>query len=65
MCTSLGYLKDIQREGLAANRQIAIGFVSWSDAEEELELKPISAPDGPSPAEEDEEDLAGFFSVFD
>ena len=31
--------------------------------EEELDLKPISAPDGPT--EDDEADLAGLFSAFD
>ena len=47
------------RQGKSAG----ITFVSWSDVEEELDLKPISAPDGPT--EEDEEDLAGLFSAFD
>lgn len=57
----VGVFGGSAERGTGANRQSAIVFVSWSDAEEELELKPISAPDGPSPAEEDEEDLAGFF----
>ncbi len=40
-------------------------FSAWSDVEKALDLKPISAPDSPSPAEEDEEELAGLFSAFD
>ena len=47
------------RQGKSAG----VSFISWSDVEEELDLKPISAPDGLT--EEDEEDLAGLFSAFD
>ena len=47
------------RQGKSAG----ITFVSWSDVEEELDLKPIAAPDGLT--EEDEADLAGLFSAFD
>ena len=45
------------------DERAGISFISWSDVEEELDLKPISAPDGLT--EEDEEDLAGLFSAFD
>ena len=38
-------------------------FNSWKTVEEEFNLQPISAPDGPT--EEDEADLAGLFSAFD
>ena len=44
-------------------KSAGITFFSWSDVEEELDLKPISAPDGLT--EEDEADLAGLFSAFD
>ena len=40
-----------------------ITFASWSDVKEELDLKPIAAPEGLT--EEDEADLAGLFSAFD
>ena len=45
------------------DKRIGVSFISWSDVEEELDLKPISAPDGLT--EEDEADLAGLFSAFD
>ena len=45
------------------DKRTGVSFISWSDVKEELDLKPISAPDGPT--EEDEEDLAGLFSAFD
>ena len=38
-------------------------FNSWKTVEEEFNLRPIAAPDGPT--EEDEADLAGLFSAFD
>ena len=38
-------------------------FNSWKTIEEEFNLRPIAAPDGPT--EEDEADLAGLFSAFD
>ena len=38
-------------------------FTSWKTVEEEFNLRPISAPDGPT--EDDEADLAGLFSAFD
>ena len=47
------------RQGKSAG----ITFVSWSDVKEELDLKPIAAPEGLT--EEDEADLAGLFSAFD
>ena len=45
------------------DKRIGVSFISWSDVKEELDLKPISAPDGPT--EDDEADLAGLFSAFD
>ena len=43
-----------------------VSFSSWSDVEEALDLKPISAPDSPiEEDEEDEEELADLFSAFD
>ena len=45
------------------DKRTGISFISWSDVEEELDLKPISAPDGLT--EEEEADLAGLFSAFD
>ena len=38
-------------------------FTSWKKVEDEFNLRPIAAPDGPT--EEDEADLAGLFSAFD
>ena len=45
------------------DKRIGVSFISWSDVKEELDLKPIAAPEGPT--EEDEADLAGLFSAFD
>ena len=45
------------------DKRIGVSFISWSDVKEELDLKPISAPEGPT--EDDEADLAGLFSAFD
>ena len=59
----LGVLEGSTYTGDGDDRRWGITFSPWSDVEEELDLKPISAPDGPT--EEDEEDLAGLFSAFD
>ena len=41
-------------------------FNSWDRVEDTFDLKPIAAPASDGPTEdEEEEDLAGFFSVFD
>ena len=54
---------------IGGSERVGVSFSPWSDVEEALGLKPISAPD--SPIEEDEEDeedeaeLAGLFSAFD
>ena len=45
------------------DKRTGVSFISWSDVKEELDLKPIAAPEGPT--EEDEADLAGLFSAFD
>ena len=45
------------------DKRIGVSFISWSDVKEELDLKPIAAPEGPT--EDDEADLAGLFSAFD
>ena len=41
----------------------SLAFNSWKTIEEEFNLRPIAAPDGPT--EDDEADLAGLFSAFD
>ena len=46
--------------GVGVDRPV---FNSWKTIEEEFNLRPIAAPDGPT--EEDEADLAGLFSAFD
>ena len=48
---------------LLRDKRIGVSFISWSDVKEELDLKPIAAPEGPT--EDDEADLAGLFSAFD
>ena len=45
------------------NEKTGVTVIPWSDVEEELEIKPISAPDGLT--EEEAADLAGLFSAFD
>ena len=45
------------------DKRIGVSFISWSDVKEELDLKPIAAPEGLT--EDDEADLAGLFSAFD
>ena len=45
------------------DKRTGVSFISWSDVKEELDLKPIAAPEGPT--EDDEADLAGLFSAFD
>ena len=45
------------------DKRTGVSFISWSDVKEELDLKPIAAPEGLT--EEDEADLAGLFSAFD
>ena len=60
MYTSLVSWKD---RFTLRDKSAGISFISWSDVEEELDLKPIAAPDGLT--EEDEADLAGLFSAFD
>ena len=45
---------------------IGITFESWEKIEDTFDLKPVAAPASDGPTEdEEEEDLAGFFSVFD
>ena len=48
---------------LLRDKRTGVSFISWSDVKEELDLKPIAAPEGPT--EDDEADLAGLFSAFD
>ena len=58
------YILGVLRGSISLrDKRTGISFVSWSDVKEELDLKPIAAPDGPT--EEDEADLAGLFSAFD
>ena len=58
------YILGVLRGSISLrDKRTGVSFISWSDVKEELDLKPISAPDGPT--EEDEEDLAGLFSAFD
>ena len=45
------------------NEKAGVTVIPWSDVEEELEIKPISAPDGLT--EDEAADLAGLFSAFD
>ena len=48
---------------LLRDKRTGVSFISWSDVKEELDLKPIAAPEGLT--EDDEADLAGLFSAFD
>ncbi|MCE2449768.1 MAG: proprotein convertase P-domain-containing protein [Candidatus Latescibacteria bacterium] len=63
----LGILEGSYSTG--GGTKYGITFSSWSDVEEALDLKPISAPDSPieedEEDEEDEEELADLFSAFD
>ena len=59
----VGVLSGVFSRG---GREVGSTFSPWSDAVEEFDLKPISAPDSPiEEDEEDEEELAGLFSAFD
>ena len=59
----VGILNASTYTGDGDDRRWGITFSPWSDVKEELDLKPIAAPEGPT--EDDEADLAGLFSAFD